>query len=220
MTQSQPPADMTLVDERSRRELLHDRRALGLIGAGVLVVAALGYFVVLPLVHSSPADDSAAVPVHHAARVSAPASPTVAATPAAVATPAPRLNVRDPFSPLYVPVTAVAAAPTSAAPVAPIAEKTQTIVVEQPGATVTATAHSGTAKYTLKYVAAAAGNKVQVVLNGLPYTLSLGESFPNASTSPDPGPFQFTQTVAGGPAQFLYGDSPFSMLPGETQYEN
>jgi hypothetical protein len=213
----QPPVD-DAEEQQSLRDRLNDRKVLAAIGAAVVVVAALGLFVVKPMLSGSSSNDSSFVMPHHAAKVkpSASASPSA---PAVAATPAPQLKVRDPFSPLVVvPVTAAAAAsPTAAAQ-----PSTPTIVVVQPSASPTNATYTLTLKsVSLKGTDASSGT-ASVVLNGKTQTVKLGQSFPSATD----GPFQltFVSSFASDPkhdsAQFAYGDETFSLAIGETKSES
>lgn len=195
----QPPVDDAEA-QQSLRDRLNDRKVLAAIGLAVVVVAGLGLFVVKPMLSGSSSSTADEPVVHHA--VHAKATPSV---PVAAATPAPQLKVRDPFSPLVVPVTA-AASPSPATAAQP---STPTIVVVQPS-----TAPSSQA-YTLKLVSIVDAKTVQVTLNGTQQTVAVGQNFPDATN----GPFQLTKVIAGGPAEFTYGDQPFDMAVGETQTE-
>lgn len=199
----QPPVD-DAEEQQSLRDRLNDRKVLAAIGAAVVVVAALGLFVVKPMLSGSSSNDSSFVVPHHAAK----AKPTASASPSApavAATPAPQLKVRDPFSPLVVPVTAAA----SPSPTAAAQPTTPTIVVVQPSASPTSQA------YTLVLNKIVDAKTVQVTLNGKQQTVAVGQNFPDATN----GPFQLTKVIAGGPAEFTYGDQPFDMAVGETQTE-
>lgn len=208
------------------RDLRHDRRALAMIGAAVVAVGALGYFVVLPLFggssSASTANASGAV-IRGKARVAAHASPNAAAAPA-LPTPAPQFNVRDPFSPLYVAPSAAAVGPStppSAAPAAAVspaaAAPPQTIVVVQPGPTTTVT-KAPTPRYTLVLERTTPGTAntpatATLLVNGTPTTVSVGQPFPNTPM----GPFALTQVPSSKIAEFVYGEQPFSMEVGETR---
>jgi hypothetical protein len=124
-------------DARRRQLIL-----LGTVG-GVAVIAALGYFVVVPAL-SGGSDNSNAAPVpvvHHAAvkpTTHAPVKP--AATPTSVPTISAALTVgRDPFAPLVV-----AAAASSSSPSAGAAPTTSAAPGDAGGATPTATPTSTT----------------------------------------------------------------------------
>jgi hypothetical protein len=213
----QPPVDAD--EQQSLRDRLNDRKVLAAIGAAVVVVAALGLFVVKPLVSGSSSNsaDNYTVPRHVVKpTTSASASPS---GPVAAATPAPQLKVRDPFSPLVVAPVAAAVSPSPTTSAQP---STPTIVVVQPSASPT------NATYTLKLVSVAvsktdaSADTATVLLNGKSETIKLGQSFPSATD----GPFQltFVSSVAADPshnsAQFAYGDETFSLASGETKTES
>jgi hypothetical protein len=237
MTQPTPP-EQKPVDYATKRDLLHDRRALAMIGGGLVVVAAIGLFVVKPMLSgSSNSSDTGAVASAHVHPASV-ASPTPSVTPSAAPTAAPALDVRDPFSPLYSPPAGSGGSGATASPspsagttgtagAAGTAGATVTTIVV-PGPTVTRTvAPPAKPKYTLVFtkIVSASTQTIQVQLNGVAYTLSPSHRlFPDAVN----GPFELTALVtsingtaeADGPATFMYGDASFSMLVGETQLEN
>lgn len=102
------------------RELLNDRRALGLIAGAVLGLAALGTFVVLPALHNGTSSSADALPLPHHHRATATASAGSATpTPSPTATVVPK--VRDPFAPLLDVGGALAGGPLSGAPVVAVA---------------------------------------------------------------------------------------------------
>ena len=225
---TQPTPDQTPVESyETKRDLLHDRQALALIGGGLVVVAAIGVFVVKPMLSSSSSDSAtgtvANAHVHPAGATSA--SPSVTPPAVAAPTPAPKLVVRDPFLPLYV-APSGAAGGASAASAAPSAASTtpitqvSTVIVPEPGPTVTT---SATAKYTLvmsgfRYEASGATTveQVTVLLNGHKASVSVGKSFPSGTD----GPFELMSLTKSGVASFAYGDNSFTLHVGETQYEN
>lgn len=234
---TQPMPSYEPLESAGGRDFLHDRRALALIGAAVVAVGAAGYFVVLPMLGGSSSTSADALVPHAHVKASASATPTPGA-PAAPATVAPALQVRDPFSPLYVAAVAASGgaaagsisggggvAPvvpsSSAAPTAPALDGgAQTYVVQEPGPTTTVTTTAkptqAAPKYTLKLTKVIDGSHVQVTINGKPYTVATGSNVPDAKQ----GPFRLSSVAVGGPAQFMYGDATFAMSVGETQTEN
>jgi hypothetical protein len=225
MTQpsSEPPAYPN--GESGKRDLLRDRRAVAIIGAAVVAVGALGYFVVLPMLSSSSSssDSGLVAGAHHPHHVATAAAVNASAVPVAAATAAPVLNVRDPFSPLYVAPTAAASTLASPSPTVQATSVAttppKTIVIQQPGPTVTRTTDTTVAKYTLVLDSVSlVGDKgsATVTLNGLKMDLVLGESFPSTQN----GPFQLNEVETNQIATFSYGDSSFAMVVGETQTEN
>lgn len=205
----QPPVD-DAEEQQSLRDRLNDRKVLAAIGGAVVVVAALGLFVVKPMLSGSSTTSSAGPVVHHA--VHHPAKPSASpSAPVVAATPAPQLKVRDPFSPLVVPVTAAA----SPSPTVAAQPSTPTIVVVQPSASPT------NATYSLKLDKVVDAKTVQVTLNGNQQTVALGQNFPDAKN----GPFALTYvSSASDPshdsAQFAYGTESFSLAIGETKSES
>lgn len=201
----------------SLRDRLNDRRILAAIAGAVVVVAALGFFVVKPMLSGSSTNADDAPIVHHAVTHRPSATPTPSTTaPAAAATPAPQLKVRDPFSPLVVPAAATASvsAPASTAASAP-----PNIVIVQPS--------PAAPTYTVKLVSVSASatdatqDTASILFNGAPMTLKLGQNFPSAAN----GPFQLTYVSSvSNPkynsAEFAYGDQTFSLAIGQTQTES
>lgn len=218
MTQPPPvPGEQPDVEDAvSLRDRLNDRRILAAIAGAVVVVAALGLFVVKPMVSGSSNNADEAPVVHHAVTHHPSATPSPTAT-AAAATPAPQLKVRDPFSPLVVPAAATASA---SAPATTAASAPPNIVIVQPSTSPAAPT------YTLKLVAVTGPStgspgSAQVVLNGAPVTVAVGQNFPSGTN----GPFQLTYVNAASnakynSAEFAYGDQAFSLAIGQTQTES
>lgn len=206
-------------DAVSLRDRLNDRRILAAIAGAVVVVAALGFFVVKPMLSGSSNSADDAPVVHHAVTHRPSATPSPSATaPEVAATPAPQLKVRDPFSPLVVPAAATAAA---SAPATTPASAPPNIVIVQPSSAPAAPT------YTLKLVSISASatdasqDTASVLFNGAPMTLKLGQNFPSATN----GPFQltFVSSVSNpkyNSAEFAYGDQTFSLAIGQTQTES
>lgn len=192
---SAPAADELLDGSQDGgRNLLHDRKALLLIGAAVAALIALAVFVVVPAISgSSPASNNAAMPVHRVQRTFAvdSAAPAVIAAPVlAVAEP----QVRDPFSPLYTPppppppATAASAAPSPTTPVASgSAPSSQTIQLVQ---------------------VSSASQQAEVTINSAVYVVRRGVPFG--------GSFELL-SVTTKSATFDFGDQPFTLTLGQSQ---
>jgi len=102
------------------RELLSDRRALGLVAAAGVAVVALAAFVVLPAVSGGTSKSSQSLPAltHHTARVASTPPPS-ATVPTSTVTDRSVPKIRDPFAPLYTPPMVVPAAASGGAVPAP-----------------------------------------------------------------------------------------------------
>ena len=202
-----PFADSSEVTESSR-----DTKKLLVVLAGVVVLALVGAFVVLPALSGDAVDDSV-VAVRRPAR-------TAPQAPAAAAKPAPKKAVpvtatfndtvgRDPFRPLYVaPVAAAVSAPVFGAPVggAPAG---------QPG-----TSNPGPASQPQSSSTQVGGNRVALVdvfsrdgktfaqtkVGDTVFTPVVGSTF---ATS-----YQLL-TASGECATYLFGDEQFQLCEGQ-----
>jgi hypothetical protein len=214
---------LTPAYEGEKRDLLHDRRALGIIAGAVVVVAGLGYFVVVPLLGgSSSSSDSGLVPSaqHHVAAAASPKATksSAAPAPAAVVSAAPALNVRDPFKPLVVVAAAAPSASASASPTAvpTVASQVPTIVVVQPSA-----ASAGGVKqesFAVKLVSVSpATHSATFTVNGKTYKPVVGTSNASAANFPSAanGPFQLESVSASG-VQLMYGSEASSLTTGQS----
>jgi hypothetical protein len=91
-----------------------------------------------------------------------------------------------------------------------------TVVVEEPGPTVTETAKYTLVLKSVHYSATTSLSSVTVTLNGKAYTEKVGGAFPDAVN----GPFGLYSLDSKGIATFAYGDDAFTLHAGETQYED
>lgn len=211
----QPPVDDTEA-QQSLRDRLSDRKVIAVIGGLVILVAVLGLFVVKPMLTGSASNDSSSFVVQHHSATPRPSTSVSPSAPVVAATPAPQPQVRDPFSPLIVPVTAAA----TVSPAAVAQPTTPTIVVVQPSTSTSSVSHS----LTLNGVTAETASKpatAAVTLDGKAMTVTLGQAFPSAAN----GPYQLTFVNATSDAkhnsaEFAYGDENFALAIGQTQTEN
>ncbi|HEU0132834.1 MAG TPA: hypothetical protein VFQ85_17780 [Mycobacteriales bacterium] len=183
-----------------------DRRKLALVaGAGVLLVALLGYFVVLPMLSGGDAAPLAAVP-HSAPKAKAKAKAAAApAAPKPVAQPASYADVSartDPFKPL---IEQQVAAPV----VAPPAGGTGSVPVSG-GTTGTTSGSAATVagqRVALVHVYAKDGKSyAQTKVGDTVFSPVVGETFG--------GSFKLLAT-SGKTATYLFGDEQFSLSEGQ-----
>lgn len=179
-----------------------DRRKLALVaGAGALVVALLGYFVVMPMLSGSKGGSSDAFVVqHHTPAKSKTKTTAVKKAPVkAVTQPASYADVsarQDPFKPL-VAETPAAAAPGAVAP----AGSTTSGSTTSSSTTVTGT------RVALLHVYTQDGTTyAQTRVGDTVYTPAVGATFG--------GKYKLLAT-SGKTATYLFGDEQFSLSEGE-----
>ncbi len=203
------PADVDQVEESGDH-----RKLLLLIGAGVVIAALLGYFLVMPLLGGGSPTPSALVP-----RVSRPRPvPTASAPPRPIPQTFAGVIGRDPFKPLVsppvvaaagsgttstpgtgtiTPSTAPSSAPTTAPSSAPTTRPT----------TAPATPPSTDGMITFKLLSITV-NTATVSVNGKTYTWTAGKVYL--------GSFKLLSTGSVGDGSFLYGDMPIHISTGQT----
>lgn len=204
------PADVDQVEESGDH-----RKLLLLIGAGVVIAALLGYFLVMPLLGGGSPTPSALVP-----RVSRPRPvPTASAPPRPIPQTFAGVIGRDPFKPLVSPpVVAAAGSGTTSTP----GTGTITPSTAPSSAPTTAPSSAPTTKPTTKPTTAPSNapgmitfkllsitvNTATVSVNGKSYTSTVGKVYL--------GSCKLLSTGSVGDGSFLYGDMPIHISEGQT----
>jgi hypothetical protein len=168
------------------------RRMLLFVGAGVVVAALVGYFVVFPLLQSP------AKPVASTLTVAKPpvasSSPVPTAKPTVVPKSFTDVMGRDPFIPLVLP----GGTGGGATPANPSATPST-------GASPAPSTAAGKTTFTLISVT---GSKSTVSVDAKKYTMSVGQVFAKS--------YRLLKTVSGACASFSYGAMRFSLCEGQT----
>ena len=203
------PADVDQVQESGDH-----RKLLLLIGAGVVIAALLGYFLVMPLLGGDSPTPSALVPP-----VSRPRPvPTASAPPRPIPQTFAGVIGRDPFKPLVSPpvvaapgsgtttttatgTTIPSAAPSTAPTTAPSSAPTTRPT------TAPATPPSTDGMITFKLLSITA-NTATVSVDGKTYTWTAGKVYL--------GSFKLLSMGSVGDGSFLYGDMPIHISTGQT----
>lgn len=171
------------------------RRLLLLVGAGVLVVAVLGYFLAVSVLGGGtdalPVGGGAPHLPGGAIAATAPAAPKV--VPKTFA----GVVGRDPFG-------ALVTAPTGGGAVATGGAATTPAAPPAPAATTPAT----TPGMTTFKVLSVSGSKATVSVDAKKYTMSVGQVFAKS--------YKLLKTTGGSCAAFAYGEMRFSLCEGQT----
>jgi hypothetical protein len=202
-----PPSGDPELSSRDRlREQLSDKRVLALLGVALLGVVLLAAFVVLPALTSKSSNDDATPPVVHHAVQSATTSPS--ATPSALPTVNAAIQLRDPFVALVsgsaasgggagassVSASTSGQSTSTAAPTtAPTLDPTKIQFAELALVKITPSATQG-------------DSTASVTVNGLSYTVQVGQAFASG----------FTLTaLTATTATFSYGEKIATLVPGQ-----
>lgn len=191
---------------------LSDRRVLAGLAAGVVAIAGLGYFLVLPAL-AGPATP-AATPAATAPRLAHPGTPsttgktgsTSAASASVSATGADAIG-RDPFTPLVSPSAAPTPTPSPSASSAPAASSGTTTGSPAVSSARSGAAPAGTTQVALVGIVEISGKPAaRTAVNGQPYTSAVGQIFDTD--------YQ-VQSISGSCATYLYGDAQFALCSGQ-----
>lgn len=192
---------------------LSDRRVLAGLAAGVVAIAALGYFLVLPAL-SGPAATPSAAPTVTAPRLAHPGTSTTtgkagskSASSASVSATGADAIGRDPFTPLVSAPVAPSPTPSPTPSAAPAASSGTSSSAAPSSSTRTAAAPAGTTQVALVGIVDVSGKpEARTAVNGKPYTSGVGQTFDTD--------YQ-VQSISGSCATYLYGDAQFALCSGQ-----
>lgn len=186
------------------------RKLLLLIGAGVVIAALLGYFLVMPLLGGGSPTPTALVPPASRPRP----VPTASATPRPIPQTFAGVIGRDPFKPLVSPpvvaapgsgTTTTTATGTTIPSAAPSTAPTTAPSTAPTTAQVTPPSTPGMITFKLLSITA---NSATVSVDGKTYTWTVGKVYL--------GSFKLLSTGSVGDGSFLYGDMPIHISTGQT----
>ncbi|MEP6696015.1 MAG: hypothetical protein ABJA34_03950 [Pseudonocardiales bacterium] len=170
------------------------RRLLLFVAAGVLILAALGYYLAVSVLGGT---DPVVPAVAGRSRLPDPGALAAPSMPNVAPKTFSDVIGRDPFGPL---VTAPAAGAAAAAPAAPAPT-----AIPAPGA---AGATGTTPGMTTFKVLGVSGNQAIVSLDTKKYTVTVGATFATA--------YKLLKTSGGSCAAFAYGEMRFDLCEGQT----
>ncbi len=224
---TEPTFPFEAMDSETGADAGPDRRKLfALLGAGALVAALLGYFLILPMLSGSPTlPASLVVPAPHRS------APTFSASPRPVTKTFAGVVGRDPFNPLVRPPVVAAAAATGTTSTGTMPTGTTSTGPTATGGTSTGTGTGVTVSpapvassspapaptqstpvstpgmVTFKLLSTS-GSTARVSVDGKTYTWAVGKTYL--------GSFMLVKIGVVGEGFFLYGDMPIHISAGQT----